>query len=192
MILLCGKTCSGKDTIRNELLKEEISPIITYTTRPMRKGEINGVTYHFISKWKFYLLKLIGFFAETTYYNVATGERWYYGTSKKSLGKENTVIIVNPEGLKKIKRRYKNAFAVFIEASTCIIGERLTKRGDNQLEAVRRIAADNEDFKDIERYCDFAIENNGKETMENIVSNIIWEYNMEKTVEEIINNGEYN
>ena len=54
MIVLLGKTASGKDTILNELVKKyNYRKMITYTTRPMRKGEIQDKTYHFISDEEF-------------------------------------------------------------------------------------------------------------------------------------------
>ena len=53
MILLCGKTCSGKTVIRKELVKMGLKSIVTYTTRPIRDGEIEDVTYHYISKEEF-------------------------------------------------------------------------------------------------------------------------------------------
>ena len=37
MLLLTGKTCSGKDTIKKELIKMGMESVITYTTRPPRK-----------------------------------------------------------------------------------------------------------------------------------------------------------
>ena len=50
MLILIGKTASGKDTILNQLVKKHgYKKIVTYTSRPMRKGEKQDVTYHFIS-----------------------------------------------------------------------------------------------------------------------------------------------
>ena len=51
--ILTGKTCSGKDTIMNELRKRGVRRIVTYTTRPMRYGEADGKTYHFVTDEKF-------------------------------------------------------------------------------------------------------------------------------------------
>ena len=48
MIVLVGKTCSGKDSIKKELINLGMKNIVTYTTRPLRNGEVNGVDYHFI------------------------------------------------------------------------------------------------------------------------------------------------
>jgi len=59
IIYLMGKSSTGKDTIYKELLKRsqtadntgrEVLPlqtIVTYTTRPIRAGEQDGIEYHF-------------------------------------------------------------------------------------------------------------------------------------------------
>ncbi len=55
MIVILGKACSGKDTVVNRLIeKYEYERIISYTTRPKRKGEIQDKTYHFISEDEFF------------------------------------------------------------------------------------------------------------------------------------------
>ena len=48
--MICGPGGSGKDTLRNELIRRHNDVLfldIPYTTRPIRPGEINGVDYFF-------------------------------------------------------------------------------------------------------------------------------------------------
>ena len=52
MIILVGKSCSGKDTVVKELAKMGYNKIVTCTTRPPRPGEIDGREYHFLNKMK--------------------------------------------------------------------------------------------------------------------------------------------
>ena len=49
---LVGKSCSGKDTLYARILERcpELVPVILHTTRPMRPGEVDGQTYHFVSE----------------------------------------------------------------------------------------------------------------------------------------------
>ena len=50
-----GKSSSGKDTIYKRLLSDEtlsLRKIVTYTTRPIRVGETEGVEYFFINEDK--------------------------------------------------------------------------------------------------------------------------------------------
>ena len=49
---IMGKSSSGKDTLYrkiNEGKKLGLKNIISYTTRPIRKGEMEGREYHFVS-----------------------------------------------------------------------------------------------------------------------------------------------
>lgn len=50
IIYIMGKSSSGKDTIFN-ILKDKLNvkDYILYTTRPIRNGEIDGKTYHYIT-----------------------------------------------------------------------------------------------------------------------------------------------
>ncbi len=156
MILLCGKSCAGKTTIVKELKKLGLEEAISYTTRPPRKGEVNGITYHFITKEEFLEKRAQGFFAETTSYNVATGETWYYGSAIEDLT-DDKVAIVNPDGLRHIRKiKSLNPVAFHIIADKTTILKRAEKRGDDTDEVLRRLIADDFDFADINSYIDFA------------------------------------
>lgn len=176
MILLLGKTASGKDTILNEIVKLGHEKLVTYTTRPMRPGEVDGVNYHYITKEEFLIKDEEGFFAETTSYNVATGETWYYGSAIEDYSKDK-VMIVNPDGVKQISRvKSLNPVVFYIQADEEVIRKRLSKRGDNKDESERRIAADVRDFFGIEKYVDFFVWNNGSLSPSDIANEIIEKY----------------
>lgn len=185
MLILCGKTASGKDTIQKELIKKGMTSIVSYTTRPMRDGEIDGINYHYVSEEEFIQKKNSGFFAETTSYSVASGEVWYYGSAVEDLTNEK-VFITNPDGLREIvKMEGLNPVVFYISASEETIWNRLRQRGDNSEEARRRLNADDEDFKDIEKYYDFAIKNDGSMSPE-LMSYIIlklYRHTMQKQME---------
>ena len=66
MLILCAPMASGKDTIQKELIKMGMNSVVSYTTRPPRKGEVDGIAYHFITKEDFLNKENQGFFAETT------------------------------------------------------------------------------------------------------------------------------
>ncbi len=161
MILLCGKSCAGKDTIQKELIKMGMRSVVSYTTRPPRNGEMDGITYHFITKEEFLEKEKQGFFAETTSYNVANGETWYYGSAVEDLT-DDKVAIVNPEGLRQIKKiKSLNPIAFYIIADEETIWNRLRQRGDDAAEARRRLNVDDIDFADIDKDVDFSFRNVG-------------------------------
>lgn len=180
MIILVGKSCSGKNTIQEELIKDgKYKRVVTYTTRSMREGEIDGVTYHFISSYEFLKKQFEGFFVETTYYDVASGERWFYGTSKECFKDDNGVLIMNPDGVKAIAARPDISYTTFyIKCDSKTLKQRLKKRGDNAKEAKRRFKADKKDFKHIESWCDYIVTNNNGKTIKNIADTIktVYEY----------------
>lgn len=164
MLVLCGKTGSGKDTVLNELKKLGMKKVITHTTRPIRKNEVENESYYFTDDEEFLFMRDMGFFLETTTYNVASGETWHYGTSYSAIGNGqdsiDKVIIMNPEGVKVVKEHLElNPVIVYINVTPSVLEERVKKRGDNPDEIQRRISADEDYFKDISQYWDFGVRN---------------------------------
>lgn len=184
MIILVGKTCSGKSTVANIIeAMYNIPRVRTYTTRPRREGE--GDEYNFVSKEEFFSLKEEDFFFETTSYDVATGETWYYGTPKKGLI-DNCCIVMNPEGMKKVRHFLDltdfSVLIVFLNVTEGMQYARLRKRGDLSDEATRRVAQDSIDFEDVGEYYDIAINTDHFEPKEiaDFVMHLIKEQRYEK------------
>lgn len=177
MLILVGKSCSGKDTIQKELIKRGMKSVISYTTRPPRGDEVEGVEYHFISEEEFLEKKSQGFFAECVSYNVSGDRTWYYGSAVEDLA-DDKVFIANPYGLRQIKQiESLNSIAFYIMANDDIIWSRLRQRGDNEIEAKRRLEADKEDFRDIDKEVDFAFKNDSSLSPELLADMILSVYN---------------
>lgn len=183
IIVLLGKSCSGKDSIKKELIKRGAKSLVTYTTRPPRDGEINGVAYNFMCNHTFLDLEENGYFAETTYYDTANMGRVYYGTSFNSLkcADNNTVVILNPDGLRSIKKiEGLDIVSFYITSKKSVLKKRLKARGDNRKEAKRRMKADKRDFKDIVYEVDYTIDNNGNKSIEELADIIQFIVNCRK------------
>lgn len=175
MIVLMGKTASGKNLIRDKLVNNYgYKSIVTYTTRPMRPGEIQDVTYHFISDEDFYNKINSNFFAEWKVYQTINGE-WYYGSAKQDYVKEG-VIILTPSGVTDIINSGIDATIVLIDSSEDTIRKRLIYRGDDVTESNRRIEADLQDFNNAEMLADIIINNDYNANIDEIVENIHKEY----------------
>ena len=176
MLVILGKTSSGKDKTVNELIsKHGFKKLITYTTRPMRKNEKQDVTYHFISEHEFSQKVNENFFVEWKSYNTEFGT-WYYGTALEDLenADDNTIIILTPDGYRDIINKLSNKpKSVYIYANNATIKERLIARGDNKDEAQRRLEHDNVDFKGIENEVDKIFYNNKGTNIEDVVNNIL-------------------
>lgn len=175
VIVLLGKTSSGKDTICNQLIQKGYKKLVTYTTRPMRPGEVQDETYHFISKEEFETLISKGFFAEYTSYNTVNGV-WYYGSAIDDYESNlDLIIILNPSGyeqiLKNLNKEDITSFYIYSNIKT--IKNRLKKRGDKEEEAKRRIEADMADFKGLEDKVDHIVYNNDRNTILEVVDKIL-------------------
>ncbi len=179
MIVLCGKSGSGKSTIQNELVRWGFRRIVTYTTRPMRPNEQDGVAYHFLSPSIFEEKRRNGDFLETTSFQVSNGDTWFYGTDRTTFTPKG-VIVLNPSGVKALRNdsaqiNYKTLIC-YIGCPTEILKRRLAYRGDAPEEIERRLSADEKDFEDILSYVDFSVANDGSLSLAQIVHNILTVY----------------
>ena len=155
MIVVVGKSGSGKSTIVNKLCETYgFNRIVTTTTRPKRKGERQDIDYHFVSDEAFEKMKESGEFVETQEFKVASGDIWKYGSSLKSIesAKDTDIIILTPEGCQKLidNNNLDNIIVIYIYANQRTIETRLNERGDKKDEISRRMRKDNVDFKNVE------------------------------------------
>lgn len=176
MIILLGKTASGKDTIVNYLVNNlGYKKLITYTTRPMRPGEVQNLQYHFISEEDFKKKISHGFFLEYKTYHTEFGD-WHYGSAMEDYEKadDKTVVILTPEGYLDLLWKVKNIKhdAIYIKVDLSELQQRLIKRGDDKREAERRLVHDNKDFEYVEDIVDRVIVNQNK-TIKEVVNEII-------------------
>lgn len=142
MIILVGPSASGKTEVAKKLVESfGFSKVVTYTSRPKRKGEKSGVDYHFITEESFLRKKDKDFFLETTKYN---GN--YYGTSYNEID-INKVLIVDPNGLKAYRELHDNTIISFyLLASEQKRIDRMITRGDLKEDIVKRLESDKVNF----------------------------------------------
>ena len=168
MIILLGKSASGKDTVVNNLIHNYYGyeKIITWTTRPMRPGEKQDVTYHFTDDEDFEEKIEEGFFAEWKKYNSVFGT-WYYGTAVQDItnNPNNKIIILTPSGYEDIKEYINDEeiLSVYLDSSLRTLYKRLKFRGDNPKEIKRRLLHDIKDFKGIKNKVNVVIKNNTRD-----------------------------
>lgn len=171
MIVLVGKSCSGKDTVARELETMGYKRIVTYTTRPMRKGEVDGITYHYVNETQFFDMIENKGFAEWTGYNTGHGH-WLYGSKLSDYTKSHALIILTPGGLAKIRKKFPDLpiTAIYLEVKNSILKKRASKRNDDVKEAKRRYKADKKDFRFVKysnKYAiDYVIKNDDKTAFE--------------------------
>ena len=152
IIVLVGKTASGKTTVANELCKNHgYKRIITYTTRPMRDNEVQDVDYHFISDEQFNKMIENNEFTEYKRYNTAHGV-WSYGsvvTYEQEISDDYYVIILTPQGLRDLSKKISRYIAFYLNVSLESQLERLKKRGDEEQQIIKRLQNDAKDFENV-------------------------------------------
>ncbi|MGL4912537.1 MAG: guanylate kinase [Romboutsia sp.] len=155
---LMGKSSSGKDTIFKEINDDKelnLKPVVSYTTRPMRIGETQGVEYFFISKEDLDKFEKENKVIEKRVYNTIHGD-WYYCTindGQIDLNKYNYLFITTLESYGEIKDYYgeDKVYPFYIDIDDGIRLERALSRerkesNPNYDELCRRFLADNKDF----------------------------------------------
>ena len=152
--LILGHSGSGKSTIRNALTSHGIKKIITYTTRPPRVSEVDGIDYNFIDQDLFKKMDGDNLFIGTTCY---VGN--YYSTLKEDLGKNNNkdsdcVIVVDKEGVLAIKKEFANARSIYLKCSRETLRDRMIKRNDHANDIEKRLDV----LEDLDPYADYIID----------------------------------
>lgn len=163
MLVIIGPSASGKTQIVSHLIKYyNMKKMVTYTTRPMRVGEVDGIDYHFITIDDFKEKQANGFFLETVCYN-----NNYYGTAKNSLSNDK-VVILESEGLKTyIKNARDQIKIVFVRCSKEIRRIRMGIRGDSTESINKRLLNDDMHFnRDIMELADFIIDSSNSNNYE--------------------------
>lgn len=158
LIAITGPSGSGKSTIAKILKdKYDIPEMVSYTTRPARKGEIDGISYHFVTKEQFTQIPM----AEKAEYN----GNWYgtaLHTIEECIKRDNyTCIVCEIEGVRQLKTILgnENLIQVFVESNKNTLLRRLINRGDNQKDIKKRLDAYEKDIE-MKKYAHYIIKNN--------------------------------
>lgn len=129
--VISGPSCSGKGYLRRLILESrDLRVPVSYTTRPQRKNETDGIEYHFVSKEIFEEMIKNGEFLEYAEHPIGSGN--YYGTSYKEMEKDGPILLeLNIEGAKAIKQKYGNeATLIFIKVDEEVLKRRIYGLGD--------------------------------------------------------------
>ncbi len=144
-IVICGKGGSGKDYLRAKLVSKGYRANISYTTRPIREGEVPGVDYWYVDDNEFANMIHDNCFIEYQKFN-----GWMYGTTRQQFI-INDVFIMTPTGVNSLSEKdRKGVLVIYLDIADNIRYNRLLARNDGDAE--RRMNADNEDFKDFNNY----------------------------------------
>ncbi len=116
VIVFTGPSGVGKGSIVSQLLKrhDDIVLSVSATTRPPRKGEQDGVEYHFLPKEKFMALVNSGQMLEW-----AEFADNFYGTFKQAVEKEvdegkDVILEIEVQGAMQVKAKMPEVVMIFV------------------------------------------------------------------------------
>ncbi len=172
LFVISGSSGVGKGTVIKSFLEKnpQFKLSISYTTRGMRNGEIDGKSYFFISKEDFKLNISKGEFLEWAEFSEN-----FYGTGRnfveKSLSKGVDLILeIDTRGAMQVKEKMPEAVLIFIAPPSFEeLEDRLRKRNTESEDIIKkRLDCFKREIEASKKY-DYIIVN---DTVENAVSRI--------------------
>ena len=179
LVILSGVAGAGKDTIKKELIKrmENVESLPSYTSRPIREGDVEGGTYHFVSREEFE--KMI---ENQEFYEYDIHHNQYYGTSRKLLNEKiasgkiivKDIDVNGTEHLKELLKGDTKVVTIFLRVPREELKERLKNRIDKPSPAEIRLRLNRFDYEEskINLY-DYVLRNNDLEKTVQIIMTII-------------------
>lgn len=163
LIYMMGKSSTGKDTIYNILKqKMDVNTYVMYATRPIRDGEVDGVTYNFVSKEQ--MQEYIDGKKEQSVIEYRTYQTeygpWIYATiNDEQFNSDKDMLMLGTlESYMKIKENFVedrdvDIVPIYIEVPDNIRLRRAIEREERQkqpkyTEMCRRFIADSKDFSE--------------------------------------------
>ncbi len=147
-IIITGKAAAGKDHMRKILQGRGFNYGTSYTTRPPRKGEIDGEDYYFMEESEFQEGIENGIWYEYVEFN-----GWYYGTTKSQFHDKCNLFVMTPHGVSAINPiDRKHCTIIYLDIEEKIRKARLEERGDVNDKIERRMIADHNDFRTYDDY----------------------------------------
>ena len=152
LIVVSSPSGAGKTTLCHRLIDEfsEIIFSVSYTTRPKRRGEEEGVDYHFVDSARFDAMVARGEFAEW-----AEVHQHKYGTTTEAVrqaleGGRHVLFDIDYQGGRQLKAKFeKEAVLVFVlPPSLSELESRLRKRATDASDVIaRRLAKAHDELK---------------------------------------------
>ncbi len=157
---------TGKTTVCRRVVARDdgIAFSISHTTRAMRKGELDGRDYHFVSRDAFQRLVSEGAFVEhASYAGNSYGTSWTSLDAPLAAGRD-LLLEVDVQGALQLRERRSDARFVFLlPPSRAELERRLTGRGTDSADAIAlRLAAVDAELRAVHAF-DYAIVNDDAE-----------------------------
>jgi guanylate kinase len=151
LFVVAAPSGGGKTSLTRALLEREpgILLSVSYTTRPPRIGETDGVDYHFVSAGRFQELLRAGEFLE----HAEVHGNWYATSAtwlKRQIDAGQDVLLeIDWQGAAQVRKLISSSVHIFIlPPSVASLEERLVRRGqDDDSTIARRLNAAREEIR---------------------------------------------
>lgn len=163
LYIVSAPSGAGKTSLVRALLAADpaVQLSISYTTRPMRPGEVDGRDYHFVSKETFEAMRAHGDFLES-----AEVHGNLYGTSRgwieqRMAAGDDILLEIDWQGALQVRRLMAEAVGIFVlPPSIEVLAQRLTGRAtDSEAVIARRVSAARTEIGHVGEF-DYVIINN--------------------------------
>jgi guanylate kinase len=141
LLIVVAPSGAGKTSLVRALLaaRQGVRLSVSYTTRPPRPGERDGIDYAFIDRPAFELRRARGEFIEWAEVHgnlYGTSRAWLDGQMAQGM---DVVLEIDWQGARQIRRIFEQAISVFIAPpSMAVLRQRLTDRGQDAPEVIER------------------------------------------------------
>lgn len=140
-LVLSAPSGAGKTTLANLLRRRNanVAFSVSATTRPPRPREVDGVSYHFVSRDEFLRMREAGELIEW-----AEVHGNFYGTPRENVRRaqargEHLLLDIDVQGARQIREKLPEAVRVFVLPPTgAVLVKRLSGRGTEDPAVLRR------------------------------------------------------
>lgn len=141
LYIISAPSGAGKTSLVKSIVAQEkyLDVSISYTTREVRSGEVDGIDYHFVSRDIFLAMSEQGKFLEQ-----AEVFGYLYGTAQDCVETQlasgtDIILEIDWQGAEQVRRLMPEAVGIFIlPPSRLVLGERLRERGKDNEEVIAK------------------------------------------------------
>lgn len=195
LFIISGPSGAGKGTICKRLIEDSnpdrMSLSVSMTTRTPRTGEVDGVSYYFVTMEEFQeTIAKDGFLEHAEVYGNC------YGTPRAQVNEKlaagiDVVLEIDIQGALNVKRAYPEGIFIFIlPPSMSILRKRLTGRGTDSMETINlRLSKTLKELSYIEEYDYVVVNGELEEAVDRVKAIVVAEHSrVTENVNQLIEN----
>lgn len=174
VIIVSAPSGAGKTSLVKELIARDPATrkSVSYTTRPRRPGEKDGLDYHFVDAGSFQNMLNAGEFLESAQVHgnmYGTGQKWVEEHRGQGL---DIVLEIDWQGAKQVRGLMPGAICIFVlPPSVEALRGRLTKRAqDSEAVIAARLAAARSEVAHVHEFDYVIINDEFDDAVEDLIS----------------------